>query len=251
MITAIIIDDERLARLRVKELLVIHHQKIEIIGEADTGNQAISIIEKTKPDLLFLDIHLPDMTGFQILEQLSYQPRIIFTTAYDKYAIEAFENLTIDYLVKPLTEIRFNKSIDKLMKLDLDIINDNITDLLNYIENQEKRKPTFSLAIKKGHKIILIDFIDIAYFKSEDKYVSVILQNGTAHLTDKTLTELENIIPESFSRVHRSFIVNRSSIKEVQKYFKGTLILKLDDLNKSTIKVSETYVKKVKKELGI
>lgn len=251
MIKAIIIDDERLARKRVRELLAKYPAEIQLVGEADNGATAIAVIEKEQPQLLFLDIQMPDMSGFEMLEQLSYQPRIIFTTAYQKYAIEAFEKLSIDYLVKPLTEERFDKAIEKLRLLQSDIKKEDVQQLLDLIKNQAKPKKTFSLPIKKGDKIILVDYEDIAYLNAADKYVNVVLINGQIYLSNKTMTQLEIMVPDTFIRVHRSYLINQNYIAEIEKYFKGTLILTLSDKNKTAIKTGETYSENVKTILGL
>lgn len=250
MIKAIIIDDERLARERVVELLKPHSNEVQILGQADNGSKAISLIEIEKPELIFLDIHLPDMTGFEILEKLSYEPVIVFTTAYEKYAIDAFTKYAIDYLVKPITQPRFDLSIEKLQKLNWASPNQELDRLVSMLKNSSASKAS-SLAIKKGDKIILVDYEDIAFFKSEDKYVNLNMSNGDIHLTDKTLTQLEALVPDNFIRVHRSYLVNRDFIFEIEKYFKGTLILKLNDKKYSSIKTGEKYSKAVKVILGI
>jgi len=250
MINAVIIDDERLARNRVKELLGEHRDKVMLIGEADTGASAIKLLEQKKPELIFLDIHLPDMSGFEILEKLYYEPIIIFTTAYEKYAIDAFAKYAVDYLVKPITQSRFDLSISKLQKLNWVNPNKEIDRLVSLLKKSTTQKAS-SLAIKKGDKIILVDYEDIAFFKSEDKYVNLNMSNGELHLTDKTLTELVELVPDNYIRVHRSYLVNRDYIFEIEKYFKGTLILKLNDKPYSSIKTGEKYSKEVKKILGI
>jgi two-component system LytT family response regulator len=250
MIRAVIIDDERLARARVEELLQSHTDQLEIVGQADTGSSAIQLINETKPELIFLDIHLPDMSGFEILEKLSYEPMIIFTTAYEKYAVDAFTKYAIDYLVKPITKSRFNQAIEKLSKFNWSNSSQDIDRLVSLLKNQPTKKAS-SIAIKKGEKIILVDYEDIAYFKSEDKYVNVCLADGTKHLTDKTLTQLVDLVPDNIIRVHRSYLVNRDYISEIEKYFKGTLILTMSDKHSSSIKTGEKYSRAVKKSLGL
>ena len=251
MINCVIIDDEYLASRRIKELLDTQLDNINMIGTADNGTKGIEIIETKKPELIFLDIQMPDMSGFEMLTKLSYQPKIIFTTAYSEYAIKAFENYTIDYLVKPISQERFDKAIDKLLKFD------NINQQLDLIKLQElisqapKQKELFSFAVKKGDRIILLDYEDITHYKAEDKYVNIYLKNGEVHITDKTLSELEHKLPKEFLRIHRSIIVNRSYIREIEKYFKGTLILILNDKTGTKLRSSEKYSKDLKTTLGI
>lgn len=251
MINCVIIDDERLARTRVRDLLSKHRGQITIIEEADNGTKAIKLIDSKKPELVFLDIQMPDMSGFEMLSQLSYQPKVIFTTAYSEYAIKAFENFTIDYLVKPITQDRFDKSIEKLIKLqgttqELDLIK-----LQELISKAPKQKESFSFAVKKGDRIILLDYEDITHLKAEDKYVNIYLNNGEIHITDKTLNELDSELPDEFLRIHRSFIVNKFFIREIEKYFKGTLIVFLNDKKGTKLKSSEKYSKQLKVSLGL
>src|SRR5689334_1335908 len=113
---AIVIDDEPAARRLMKNLLLEHNDTIEVIAEAGTGKEAIAKIEELKPELIFLDIQMPDLTGFEVIEKLTHKPNIIFTTAYEQYAIKAFETFSIDYLLKPIKEERLQQSIDKLKR---------------------------------------------------------------------------------------------------------------------------------------
>lgn len=251
MIDCVIIDDERLARERIKNLLNSHQDDLRVIGETDNGIKGIALIEKKKPQLLFLDIQMPDMSGFEMLSKLSYHPRIIFTTAYSEYAIEAFENHTIDYLVKPISEDRFSKSISKLLNFQASPEPVDYNKLRELISMSPKQKESFSFAVKKGNKFILLDYEDITYFKGEDKYVSICLYSGDTHITDKSLNELENTLPDDFVRIHRSTIVNKSYIREVEKYFKGTLIIFLNDKAGTKLKSSEKYSKDLKQKLGL
>lgn len=246
MKTALIIEDEYPARLRMNQLLEDHTDTIKILGEADTGKKAISLIEAKKPDVIFLDIQLPDMTGFDVLQRISYQPTIIFTTAYSEYALQAFENYSIDYLVKPIEKNRFNQAIEKLKNWGQKTkVDDQLIEHL--LQAMQKPKTPQSLPIKKKDKIILVDFEQVAFFKAEDKYVNVHMSNGTEHLLSKSLSTLSNTLPEQFIRLHRSYIVNRHFVSEIQKYFKGKYILQLSDSKASKITTGETYTDIVKK----
>jgi len=245
---AIIVEDERLASERLKSLLETHQLSIDLEGIADTGHLAIQLIEAKKPDVIFLDIQLPDMTGFDVLSKLSYQPWIIFTTAYSEHALEAFKNLTIDYLVKPIEQERFDQAIKKLTlrnqssNVDLQLIKSMF---LNDV-----RKPS-SLAIKKKDKIILIDFDEIVYVNAEDKYININTKVGDKHLMGKSLADLLDQLPEQFVRVHRSYIVNKNFVSEIHKHFKGKYILQLSDKLGSKIKTGETYNQVMKEVFGL
>lgn len=251
MYKAIIIDDEKLARKRVSDLLSKHQNKINVVGEADTAKQAIQMIEKEQPDLLFLDIHLPDMSGLEMLEHLSYQPKVIFTTAYQRYAIAAFEKLSIDYLMKPISQERFDTSLKKLQSLGSSLESKELMKMITQFKTNAAKKERSSFPVKKGEKILLLDFEDISYFKAEDKYVKLVTKTGKEHWIDKSLATIELETPQNFIRVHRSFIVNKELVLEVAKFFKGTLILTLKDSNNTAIKTGQSYTAKVKVALGI
>lgn len=248
--TCLIIEDEPLALLRIKRLLSEHLNTLEILGSANSGHQAITLIQQNQPDLIFLDIQLPDMTGFDVLDQLDYQPWIIFTTAYTEYALKAFEKYSIDYLVKPIEQDRFDIAINKLLARQSPSFKD-LNLLREMLQNAQTKKTTSSLAIKKKDKIVLVDYEDITFLNAEDKYVSVNLKNGTTHLMGKTLTEFETMLPVQFTRVHRSYIVNRNYVAEIHKHFKGKYILQLADKLGSKIKTGETYNEVVNQSFGL
>lgn len=244
MFTAIIIDDENPARIRLKRLLSGFTDKIEIIGEADCGIDAIHQIEELRPDVLFLDVQMPDMTGFEVLSKLTYQPLVIFTTAYEQYAIKAFENYSIDYLVKPFGAARFERAIQKLMKFGGEAQPKEATDFKKLAQLFESLKPTrksFTFPVKVGDKILLIDYQNIHYFQAEDKHVRVFVNNGKTYLGDWSLGKLAEELPNDFARVHRSYIIHKGSIGSIQKYFKGKFVLTLNDAKKTTITTGSTY----------
>ena len=248
---AIIVDDERLARQRIVGFLSEFEDNIEIIGQADNGKTAVALIDELQPELVFLDIQLPDMTGFEVLSNVSYRPKIIFTTAYQEYAVKAFEELSIDYLVKPITNERFAQAIKKLNELQVHDVDVSMEEIISMVNSHKSGKKNTSLPVKKGNKIILVDYEDISYLQAEDKYVTINLIDGGSYITDKTIKELDLLIPSEFVRIHRSYIVNKSCISEIERYFKGTLILTLNDKQKTRLKTSESYSSDVKKVLGI
>ena len=251
MLNAFIVEDEQLASTRLQKMLENYANKITLIGEADQGKVAITQIENLRPDVLFLDIQLPDMTGFEVLNNLTYQPFIIFTTAYEQYAIQAFDTHVVDYLVKPFRIDRFKRAIDKFLKFGTTRITANPQELEQIIQPKEKPIPSFSLPIKLGDRILLIDYEDITHLKAEEKYIRVFTNTGKSYLTDGSLGKLIERLPNYFIRVHRSFIINQNCIKEVRKFFKGKLILVLNDGKETAITTGETYSSKVRKLLGI
>jgi two-component system LytT family response regulator len=246
---AYIVEDEKLAGNRLKQLILDGTHDLEIIGESQKGKEAIKEINSLKPELIFLDIQLLDMTGFDVLQNLVYQPYIIFTTAYHQYAIDAFEHFAVDYLLKPIEQDKFNKSIKKLLKM-MDKTSMQSFDSVNtWIKQNVKKRTSFS--IKKNDKITLVDIDNVAWIKAEDKYVEIGEKNGKSHLLNKTLKLLETELPENFVRIHRSYIINRDFVFEIHKYFKGRYVFKLNDNDRSSITSSESYLSEIKEKFEL
>lgn len=244
-----IVEDESLARDRMTELIDNSIHDIEVIGSADTGKASIQEINKLKPELVFLDIQLLDMTGFQVLEHLIYKPLVIFTTAYHSYAIEAFDHLAVDYLLKPIAQEKFDQSLKKLFSL-MDRSTTKDFSNLGQLINQKKAKRT-TISIKKNDKIILVDLDVIAYAASEDKYVQIVLQNNKKYLITKSLSNLISEFPDNFLRVHRSYIINCIKVYEIHKHFKGRYVFKLSDNDRTSITSSESYLSDIKRKFDL
>jgi len=251
MLKGFIVEDEHLASNRLKKMLESYATDINIIGEADQGGIAIRAIEEHRPDVLFLDIQLPDMTGFEVLQQLTYHPLVIFTTAYEQYAIKAFDTHSIDYLVKPYRLDRFKRAIEKLLKFGSTTSSKDYAAINQMVRPPKEQPPSFSFPIKLGDRILLIDYEDITHLQAEEKYINVFTKNGKKYLSDGSLGKLEGTLPNYFVRVHRSYIINQKHIKEARRFFKGKLILVLDDTQETAITTGETYTKKVRKLLGV
>ena len=249
--TAIIIDDERPARLMIHNLLEKYRSSIQVLGEAQNGNQGIEMIEQKKPDIVFLDIQMPDMNGFEMLSKLTLQPMIIFTTAYDQYSLDAFRENSIDYLIKPIEEDRFDLSIQKLLRFGTTNREVDINHMLEVFNQLQPKKEISALPVKIGQKILLIRFNEIIYCKSCDGYVSLFTHSGKEYITDLNLQELENKLPVNFLRVQKSYIINKDKIKEIQRYFNNRLILILDDKNCTKITSGTNYIKDIRGALGL
>lgn len=248
---AIVIDDEPAARRLMKSLLEEYAQVITVVGEAGNGREAISKIEELRPDLIFLDIQMPDLTGFEVLEQLTHKPNVIFTTAYEQYAIKAFENFSIDYLLKPIKEERLQQSIDKLKQfgrlnqtLDINSLQDIIRQL------QAPQKAT-ALPIKTGDRITLLRYENIAYLEAQDKYVYVFTTDGQKHLTDQSLTTLSEKLPPQFYRIQKSYIINKDKIKEMHRHFNSRYLFIMDDKAGTRLTSGRTYHDEIRSEFGL
>ncbi|HWC54637.1 MAG TPA: response regulator [Chitinophagaceae bacterium] len=248
---AIVVDDEPAARRLMKNLLQEHKNVIDIIAEASNGHEAVQKIEELQPDVVFLDIQMPDLTGFEVLDQLEKKPTVIFTTAYEQYAIKAFETYSIDYLLKPIKEERLKQTIEKLKqfgKLDVAI---DISGLQELIRQIQAPKKATALSIKTGDRIILLRFEDIVYLEAEDKYVFIFTKDGLKHLTDQSLTLLEEKLPEQFYRIQKSYIINKDRIKEMHKHFNGRFLFIMDDKSSTRLTSGRTYYENVKSEFGL
>lgn len=203
----------------MQRLLKPHGSRIEVIGEADSGPAALTQINALQPDLVFLDIQMPGLTGFELIAELTQPPHIIFVTAFDTFALKAFEVNAIDYLVKPVRPKRLENAINRLPQAPEP--NDAINRLLSYIQ-QPKPASLDRIAIKKGNRILFLESDNIAYFKSEDKYTFAVGSHGEEIVT-QTLTELEKSLdPQQFVRIHRGYLINRDHLLELRRLNTGS-----------------------------
>ena len=248
--TTILIDDEKLALSRLERLLKKYPETFEIIGAALNGKQGLEMVESLEPDLIFLDIEMPAMNGFEMLSKLKYQPMVVFATAFEEYAIKAFEENSIDYLLKPIENSRLEKTIEKLQSHNISspkLYNHKIYDLL---ENLKPKKELSSITVKIGDRILLIRLEEITYFEAKDKYVYLYTIDGKKHLIDHSLSNLEEMLPTKFIRVSRSLIVNTLHILEIQKYFNSKLVFLLKDTAQSKLISGTSYYSQLKSHFG-
>ena len=245
-IRAIVIDDEKLAREITKGYLA-KHQEIEIVAECSNGFDAIKKINEEKPDLIFLDIQMPKINGFEMLELLEEPPAIIFTTAYDQFAIKAFEVSAVDYLLKPFSEERFNSALQKSYAFIQDKFQQNSA-IKNIIEQNDKRIEFLErVVIKDGSKISILPVESIKWIEAQDDYVMINSDLGR-FLKKKTMKFFENHLNENeFIRIHRSYIINADFIQHLEQKGKDSyqLILK----NGKELPVSKTGLAKLKSTL--
>jgi len=248
---AIVIDDEPAARSLMRRLLQEHSDIVEVISEASNGKEAIEKIESLNPDLIFLDIQMPDLTGFEVIGQLSKKPNIIFTTAYEQYAIKAFETFSIDYLLKPIKEERLLQSIEKLKEFGRLNQSININGLQEIIRQFQAPKKAAALPIRTGDRINLIRYENIAYLEAQDKYVCVFTIDGQKYLTDQSLTILAEKLPPAFCRIHRSYIINKDKIREMHRHFSGRYLFIMDDKPGTRLTSGRTYQDVFRSEFGL
>lgn len=245
----IIIEDEKPARDLLKAYLE-EFEQMEILGEYDNGFEGLKAVNEKKPDVIFLDVQMPKLTGFEMLEVLEHNPEVIFTTAYDQYAIQAFEQNAVDYLLKPFSKERFREAVGKLearfKKMDTnDGGKGNIEKIkIHLAEGEEK---LHRVVIKKSGKIHVISTNNISYLEAQDDYVMIYTNDGK-YLKQQTMKYFEkHLDSEQFVRVHRSYIVNVSNIERIEPYEKSNYVLILKDGNK--VPVSRTGMQVLKENL--
>ena len=242
----IIIDDEAIARQRIIRLLSDCCEKIKIVAEAKNGIEGAALINELKPDLIFLDIQMPGKTGFEMLEDLEHIPQVVFCTAYEEFALQAFNTLAIDYLVKPVDEERLQLTMDKLNRDAAHSPSLQINELLKLVQEKVDVKRIQSIAHKIGDRVILIKVSNITYLSASDKYVEFYTKDGQKYVTELSLKKLIDQLPDNFKQVQRSTIVNVDYIKEYRKYFRGKYILVMEDLNRTKLETGRSFSKEIK-----
>jgi len=241
---ALIVDDERLARQELKSLLD-KYEEINIIGESNNADNAKKKIEALKPDLVFLDIQMPVKTGFDLLEELSFVPKIIFTTAYDEYALKAFEVNAFDYLLKPIEHERLDECLKKLAKES----HEEEDDQVETHQRSGKLGPTDQVFVKDGDRCWFVKLGEVSAFESEGNYVRVFFENNKP-LILKSLNNLEDRLDEKYYfRANRKFIINLNWVDEIENWFNGGLRVSLKDGKQ--IEVSRRQAAKFKDRMSL
>lgn len=239
----IIIDDEPLARGIVKEFLTTHTD-LELVAECADGFEGIKAIQQYQPDLIFLDIQMPKINGFEMLELIENPPQVIFTTAFDEFAIKAFESNAVDYLLKPFSKERFEKAIQKFRQHTPDNSTKEVVESAAASALQQNR-----VVVKDGSKIKIIPVNKIHYLEAADDYVKLVTSDGT-FLKNRTMAFFEKSLATfHFVRVHRSYIVNSQLITRIDAYEKDNHLVLLT--TGENLPVSKAGYGKLKEVLGI
>lgn len=233
-----LVDDEILA-IRELETMLKAFPELEIIGSSDRATKAVEQINTLKPDLIFLDINMPGMNGFELLEKLDEAPDVIFVTAYDEYAIKAFEVNALDYILKPINPERLKDAISKVEKK----LKDNASSAQDKLGLEKK------IFIKDGEKCFFVPVKDIFLIESEGNYVKVYFENKKP-LLHKSLTYMDSRLPEDiFFRANRQFIINLNYIKNIEPYFNSTLLVEMQ--NGQKIDLSQRQSVKFRELTGV
>lgn len=239
---ALIVDDERLARKELMKLLE-DHPSIEVIGEAANADEAIAMINEHNPDLLFLDIQMPGKTGFQMLEELDSVPLVVFTTAYDEYALKAFEVSALDYLLKPIQAERLSETIQKISEKERSRV------AASRGEGERKLGLNDQVFVKDGERCWFVSLSNIRLFESDGNYIKVYFDNNRP-MIHKSLNALDEKLDErAFFRASRKHIINLSWVEGIEPWFNGGLMVKLRGGDK--VEVSRRQAAKFKDMMSL
>jgi len=253
MIRAFIVDDERLAVDRLTRLLT-HTGRVQVVGSHTDPISALEQLAQTQTDVLFLDIQMPGLTGFELLERLNVNLPVIFTTAYDEHALRAFSTNSIDYLLKPVEPERLEHALDKLERLTAGSAQQpDVRALARELAAQlgQSRRHLERLASRVGDRTILLDVARISHFAAKDKLTFAVV-NGREHVIDQTLAQLDDQLDERrFIRIHRATIVNLAAVAELHTADDEGVVVRLKDDGKTQLSVARDRVRMLKERLGI
>ena len=254
--TALIVDDEQPARDELTFLLK-GFSDLEVVGQGKNGLEAINLIRELSPHLVFLDVQMPGLDGFGVIKKLldkkARLPFFIFATAYDQYAVQAFEVNAIDYLLKPIARLRLEKAIGKARRVieASDSSQGKLDRLVQMVEERPVAQKS-KLLIKSGGRLYLVDSDDIVYASIEDGVISIVTRDMEGQSNYRTVEELQNNLdPKTFWRVHRSYLVNINRIKELVPWFKSSYQLRMADRKNAEIPVSRAQTKRLRELLKL
>ncbi len=243
---ALIVDDENLARDRLKRLLE-KFSDVEIVGEASDGLKALEEVERLKPDVIFLDIEMPELDGLSVADAIKNNgPSVIFVTAYNEHALKAFEVSALDYIVKPINEVRLEEAIKKLRARKTKISAD-YTKLLESISGQGLRR----FAVKCGAKFVVFDPSEISAIIARDHYAAIILKDKEFLADDSIESLIERLNPQQFIRIHRGAAINVGYLKELEREGDRKYVAVLSDPQKTRVPVARERLAELKSKLGL
>lgn len=255
MIRACLVDDEPPALARLRRMLDAS-RRVEVVGACSDPVEALQEIRQTSPDLLFLDIHMPGLSGFELLAGLPSQPLVIFTTAYDQYALEAFQTNSVDYLLKPIEPPRLERALQKaermlgqgVERLDVSVLIAQITAALR---PSAKVAWLSRVASRSGDRVDVVDLRQVTHFFARDK-LTFAATAERAFVVDQTIAELEERLnPSRFVRIHRGVIVNLDHLLDLHAGFGGRMIVRLKDAARTSLTVARDRVHTLKERLGL
>ncbi len=253
-ISAVIVDDEKLAREELQYLLK-QVGDVEVVAQGSNGMEAVNLIREHNPDIVFLDVQMPGLDGFGVLKKLvdkrQPMPQIVFATAFDQYAVRAFEVNAIDYLLKPFDKKRVQQSVQKArIKLSATPQNEKLESLVKMLESQ--RPQASKILLRSGGRMFLVDQKDVCFASINEGVITVVTHTMEGHSNCRTLEELIEMLDDNFFwRAHRSYIVNINRIKEVVPWFKSSYQLRMDDKKQTEIPVSRAQTRRLRELFGL
>lgn len=254
--TVLIVDDEQPARDELAFLLK-SFPDVEVVGQGKNGVEAATLVRDLNPQVVFLDVQMPGLDGFgvikRLLEKNANLPLFIFATAYDHYAVQAFEVNAIDYLVKPVAKARLEKALQRARRVleASDATSQKLDRLVQMVE-QRPVAPKGKLVVKTANRLFLVDSEEVIYASIEDGVISIVTRELEGESNYRTVEELQaNLDPKVFWRVHRSYLVNLNHIKEVVPWFKSSYQLKMQDRKQTEIPVSRAQTRKLRELLNL
>ncbi len=254
-LTAVIVDDEQLALDELSYLLK-SVDDIDIVAQGHNGLEAINLIKEHSPDIVFLDVQMPGLDGFGVIKKLLDRkislPQIVFATAFDQYAVKAFEVNAVDYLLKPFDKKRVSQAIEKARRKvqGTSASSDKLESLVKMLEAQ--RPQNSKVLLRSAGRLFLVDQKDVCYASIEDGVISVVATTLEGQSNCRTLEELlEGLDPDMYWRAHRSYVVNINRIKEVVPWFKSSYQLRMDDRKQTEIPVSRAQTKRLRELFGL
>ncbi len=254
---AYLVDDESLALDRLAKLLRAT-RRVDVVGATTNPKTAIDFLSSAQLDVIFLDIHMPELSGFELLNRLPSQPPVVFTTAYDQYALKAFEVNSIDYLLKPIDSGKLERALNKLESRRNNgsqgeltgELRSTIVKLARSLTVEESAFPN-RICSRIGDRIVLIDLDQITHFYSEARltYAST---GARQYIVDYSLSSLEEALSsQGFLRIHRSTLVNLASIDELHRWFGGRMIARIKGSNRTELTVARSFVPMLREKLGL
>ena len=253
-LSVVVADDEQLAR---DELCFMLEELggIDTVGRAGSGLEAVELVERLQPDVVFLDVQMPGLTGFEVAKRLRDRrapSQIVFVTAYDQHALEAFEVEAVDYLLKPVDRDRLAEAVDRARRRRSSErpLNDHLEQIVQFVTERQNRRER--VAIKVGERFLLVQASDIIYASLSDDAISIVTSQAAGTSNFRTLDELHTRLdPSVFWRVHRSHLVNINKIKEIVPWFSRNYLLRMKDAKATEIPVSRTQTKRLREYLKL
>ena len=258
---AIVVDDEELAREDLRYQLQ-QFGDVEVVAQAGNGAEALTAIERLEPDVVFLDVQMPGLGGFEVARRLMTQdedpPHVVFVTAFDRHAIEAFDVNAVDYLLKPVESVRLEQALQRIRRrmqqgktaISAGPLNDQLEQIARLVAGRQTRRD--QVAVKVGERFLLVQAEDIIYASLADESITIVTGQVTGLSSDRTLDDLHTRLdPEIFWRVHRSHLVNINKIKEIVPWFSRNYILRMKDPKATEIPVSRVQTRRLREYLKL